>query len=78
MSELKSLHVEVGVARLTLNRPQAKNAINVMQAKLAVNATQAVRLTPGFVLETESSLSCMSRDSWKEKTRGFAGGERTS
>ncbi|MCC6533516.1 MAG: enoyl-CoA hydratase/isomerase family protein [Burkholderiales bacterium] len=59
-------------ARAIANNP----SIAVMQAKLAINATQETGLSSGLVLETESWLSCMLSDTWKEKTRSFAKGER--
>jgi len=52
--------------------------IAVMQAKLAINATQETGLAAGLVLETESWLSCMLSDEWKEKTQGFVRKERRS
>ncbi|MCC6198453.1 MAG: enoyl-CoA hydratase/isomerase family protein [Burkholderiales bacterium] len=51
-------------------------ATAVMQAKLAINASQETGLAAGLLVENESWLSCMLSDEWKEKTEGFARGER--
>lgn len=56
----------------------ANPRIAVMQAKLAMNATQETGLASGLVLETESWLSCMLSEEWKERTQGFVRKERKS
>jgi len=64
---------------MNLARTIAKNPmIAVMQAKLAMNATQETGLASGLVLETESWLSCMLSEEWKERTQGFVRKERKS
>jgi enoyl-CoA hydratase/carnithine racemase len=50
--------------------------IAVMQAKLSINTSQETGLAGGLLFENESWLSCMLSDEWKEKTSGFAKGER--
>lgn len=62
----------MGVARAMAVHP----LVGLVQAKRALNQAMETGLAAGLRYDTEAWIACMHSDEWKEKLRGFTGGER--